>query len=205
MASILDLLSTEIGDELVQKTSRKTSESKENVTSALSMAMPLLLAAMRKNAQSEEGARNLDKALSSQKHNGDLLHQLNTVNTSELEQEGGKILAHVLGGKQNGIENTLGASLNMNKETIGEILKIAAPILLSVLGSQKRKDQVSEGGLSDLIGSVLGGSAKNDQSLLETILDSDGDGSIIDDIGGMILGGGKKKSGGLLGGMLGGK
>ena len=39
---------------------------------------------------------------------------------------------------------------------------------------------------------------------LEKILDADGDGSVIDDVAGMVLGGSQKKSGGLLGGLLGG-
>ena len=44
-------------------------------------------------------------------------------------------------------------------------------------------------------------------SFLESILDADGDGSVIDDVAGMILGDSKKKGGlgGLLGGLFGGK
>lgn len=57
----------------------------------------------------------------------------------------------------------------------------------------------------DVLGNVLGGKNNPDQNLLESILDSNGDGSIMDDIAGMVLGGNSsnKKSGGL-GGLLGG-
>lgn len=45
----------------------------------------------------------------------------------------------------------------------------------------------------------------NELSLLESILDVDGDGSVIDDVVSMVLGGSKKKGGigGLLGGLFG--
>ena len=207
MASILDVLNTEIGEQLLGKASNETSEKKESIAAALSTAMPLILSAMKRNAQKDDGAASLDRALNSDKHNGDLLQNLSDVDSSSLQNEGSKILDHIFGGKQSGINSTLSKTLNMDENSIASILKMAAPIILSILGSQKRKENVSQGGLTDLIGSVLGNSASNDQSFLETILDRDGDGSVIDDIGGMILGGGnKKKDGGsILGGFTGGK
>ena len=52
----------------------------------------------------------------------------------------------------------------------------------------------------------MGSNSSHDQSLVETLLDVDGDGSVIDDVAGIVLGGKKgKKGGSLLGGMLGGK
>ncbi len=51
---------------------------------------------------------------------------------------------------------------------------------------------------------MLGGESHQQQNMVERLLDSDGDGSIIDDVAGMILGGGKKSGlGGLLGGLFG--
>ena len=52
---------------------------------------------------------------------------------------------------------------------------------------------------------MLGGQPQQNQSLITTLLDADGDGSILDDVAGMVMGGGKKKSGigGLLGGLFG--
>ena len=80
---------------------------------------------------------------------------------------------------------------------------------MEVLGNQAKQQNVnSANGIDGLLGGLLGGSsAKNEQSFLESILDADGDGSIIDDVAGMVLGGNKKKGGlgGLLGGLFGGK
>ncbi|MBZ9728969.1 DUF937 domain-containing protein [Salegentibacter sp. JZCK2] len=206
MASILDLLNTQTGEELVNKASSKTSEEKGKVTSTLGMALPLILGAMKRNAKDPQGAESLDKALQSEKHNGDVLNNLENKNPEELTGEGSKILNHVLGDKQSGISKTIAGALNMDVASVNKILEMAAPVVMGVLGQQKRKDNVDASGLAGLLGSVLGSNALHDQSLVETLLDSDGDGSVIDDVAGMVFGGKKgKKGGSLLGGMLGGK
>ena len=206
MASILDLLNTQVGEQLVNKASEKTSEDKGKVSTALGMALPLILGAMKRNTNDAEGAKSLDKALQSEKHNGDVLSNLENREAEELSSEGNSILSHVLGSKQNGISKTLAGSLNMDENSVNKILEMAAPVVMGLLGQQKRKDNVGASGLSDLLGSVMGSSSSHDQSMLETLLDSDGDGSVIDDVAGMVLGGkNSKKGGSLLGGMFGGK
>ncbi len=206
MASILDLLNTQMGEELVKKASSKTSEDKGKVTSALGMALPLILGAMKRNTTDPEGAENLDKALQSEKHNGDFLNNLEERDTEELTGEGSKILNHVLGSRQSRISKTIAGALNMDETSVNKILEMAAPVIMGLLGQQKRKDNVGASGLSGLLGSVMGSNSSHDQSLVETLLDADGDGSVIDDVAGMVLGGKKgKKGGSLLGGMLGGK
>jgi hypothetical protein len=206
MASILDLLNTQMGEELAKKASSKTSEDKGKVTSALGMALPLILGAMKRNTKDPEGAENLDKALQSEKHNGDVLNNLEDKDAEELTGEGSKILNHVLGSRQSGISKTIAGALNMDESSVNKILEMAAPVIMGLLGQQKRKDNVGASGLSGLLGSVMGSNSSHDQSLVETLLDADGDGSVIDDVAGMVLGGKKgKKGGSLLGGMLGGK
>jgi hypothetical protein len=91
----------------------------------------------------------------------------------------------------------------MDSNSVANILKVAAPILMGMLGKQTKENNVNDSsGLEGLLGGLLSGnSSKNEQSFLESILDADGDGSIIDDVAGMVLGGNKKKGG--LGGLLG--
>ena len=81
---------------------------------------------------------------------------------------------------------------------------------MGVLGKETRQNNVSDSsGLGNILGGMMGGQPKEEQSFLESLLDADGDGSIIDDVAGMVLGNGqqKKKSGlaGLLGGLFGKK
>ena len=91
----------------------------------------------------------------------------------------------------------------MDAGAISSILKIAAPIVMGYLGRQTSQQHVSDAsGMNSLLGGLLGGQPQQNQSLITTLLDADGDGSILDDVAGMVMDGGKKKGG--LGGLLGG-
>ncbi len=208
MASILDLLNTDKGSIFISKAMDKTGESKDTITTALGLALPILLGAMKKNIQDEKGARELNSALNDTKHGKEFLDNLNHKEPSAITSEGGKILKHVLGSNQENINKTVATTLGIEQSSISDIIKMAAPLLMSVLASQKKEEKVETSGLDNLIESVMGSSVKFDSSLISTFLDNNKDGSVIDDINGMIFGGNyksKKGNGGILGGMLGGK
>jgi hypothetical protein len=208
MASILDLLQTDLGQTLINGAAQKTNTSKDQTANVLSQAMPLILGAMQRNARTPEGAASLSSALENPKHNGGVLDMLGGLfgdgpgSPDDLVSEGSGILGHVLGNKQPQVENAISTSSGVNADSVAQILKIAAPIIMGLLGKQKQEKQVSQNNIGDLLGSVMGQSGSHDDSFLTTILDADGDGSMIDDVAGMVLGGNNKKKG--LGGMLGG-
>jgi len=207
MESILDILGSDKGKQLISGASAQTGQSPDKIASVLSMALPAILGAMQRNASTPQGAKNLNNALEDDRHDGSILDQLSGLlgggsADSSLMNDGAGILDHVLGGNQAKVENNISRVSGVDSNSVGQIIKIAAPILMGLLGNKKRKNNVQEGGLSDLLGSVLGNSSDNDQSMIEAILDADGDGSVLDDLAGMVLGGNKKKGG--IGGMLGG-
>jgi hypothetical protein len=208
MASILDLLQTDMGQTLINGAAQKTKTSPDKTANVLSQAMPLILGAMQRNAKTSQGAASLSTALSNPKHNGSLLDMLGGLfgdgpgSPEELEKDGAGILNHVLGNKQPQVENALSTSSGVDVQSVAQIIKIAAPILMGLLGKQKQEKELHQNDIGDLLGSVLGQSSHQDSSFLTSILDADGDGSMIDDVAGMVLGGNNQKKG--LGGMLGG-
>lgn len=205
MASILDLLSSDLGKQLISGASSQTGQPEEKIANVLSMALPVILGAMQRNAATPAGAKSLNSALEDNRHDGSILDQLSGLlgngADSNLLNDGAGILKHVLGGNQQNVEQNISKTSGVDAGSVAQIIKMAAPILMSVLGSQKRKDNVGESGIGELLGSVLGKNTDHDQSLLTTLLDADGDGSVIDDVAGMVMGGNKKKGG--LGGLLG--
>ena len=213
MSGILDLLNSDLGKTIVNGVSNQTNQPANKTQDVLTMALPVLMAAMKRNASTPQGAEGLLGALNSGKHDGSILDNLGGlfsggVDTNVLD-DGSKILGHVLGGKQQNVQNAISQKSGIDANTVAQILKVAAPILMGVLGNQAKQQNVnSSSGIEGLLGGLLGGnSAKSEQSFLESILDADGDGSVIDDVAGMVLGGDKKKGGlgGLLGGLFGGK
>jgi hypothetical protein len=210
MAGLLDLLNSPMGKQLISGVAGQTKQSEDQTASVLSMAMPLLLGAMKKNVSSPEGAQGLMSALSSGKHNGSILDNLGGLFNGGVDDnvmsDGAGILGHVFGNKQPQVENALSQKSGLDAGTVSQILKIAAPIVMGYLGKQTAQSNVSDGsGMNALLGSMLGGQPQENQSLITTLLDADGDGSILDDVAGMVMGSSKKKGGlaGLLGGLFG--
>lgn len=215
MSGILDLLNSDLGKTIISGVSGQTGQPKDKTSNLLTMAMPVLMQAMKRNAASPQGAEGLMGALSN-KHDGSILDNLDGLFGGGVDKnvmdDGGKILGHVLGNNRPNVEKALSKKSGIDSGSVGDILKVAAPILMGVLGKQKRRQAVhNTSGLEGLLGGMLSGnSPQQEQSFLESFLDADGDGSIIDDVAGMVLGNGqpkKKKSGlaGLLGGLFGKK
>ncbi|WP_411768808.1 DUF937 domain-containing protein [Winogradskyella sp. A3E31] len=207
MAGILDLLDSDMGRQLISGVSQQTGAPEDKTSSLMTMAMPVLMQAMKRNASTSQGAEGLLNALNS-KHDGSILDNLGGLFSGGVDQnvmnDGEKILGHVLGGKQQHVQTALSQKSGIDAGSVSQILKIAAPILMGMLGKQKRQNNVSSpSALDGLLGGLIkDNSPQQEQSFLESILDADGDGSVIDDVAGMVLGGNKKKSG--LGGLLGG-
>lgn len=212
MAGILDLLNSDLGKTIINGVSGSTGADQSKTSSVLTMALPVLMKAMERNASTPQGAEGLLGALNS-KHDGSILDNLGGLFSGGVNEDvvndGDKILGHVLGAKKDGVQQVLSQKSGLDAGSVENILKVAAPILMGVLGKQARQSNVSSpNDLNGLLGGLLGGNeAKEEQSFLEKILDADGDGSVVDDVAGMVLGSAKKKGGlgGLLGGLFGGK
>ncbi|GGG44369.1 hypothetical protein GCM10011414_12410 [Croceivirga lutea] len=206
MAGLLDLLNSPMGQQMISGVAGQTGQSESKTADVLSMAMPLIMGAMKKNVSSPEGAAGLMGALSG-KHDGSILDNLGGLFGGGVDEsvmnDGAGILGHVLGAKQPAVENALSQKSGLDAGSVGQILKIAAPILMGFLGKQTRQNNINDGNaMNALLGSMLGGQPKQNQSLIESLIDADGDGSVLDDVAGMVLGSNKKKGG--LGGLLGG-
>ncbi len=212
MAGILDLLGSDLGKTIINGVAGSTGQDQGKTGGLLTMALPVLMKAMERNASTPQGAEGLMGAISG-KHNGSILDNLGGLFGGGVDdgvkQDGSKILGHILGDKRAGVEQVLGQKSGMDSGAVADIMKVAAPLLMGVLGKQASQQGVSSAGdLSGLLGGLLGGASKTgpvtqEQTFLEKMLDSDGDGSIIDDVAGMVLGQATKGKGGL-GGLLGG-
>lgn len=207
MSGILDLLNSDLGKQIIQGVSNDTNQPANKTADVISMALPLLMGAMKRNATSPEGAAGLMNALNS-KHDGSILDNLDGLFSggvdNSVKDDGVGILKHVLGGSQDNLTNALSQKSGLDSAAVMNILKVAAPLLLGYLGKQQKTQQVSSSsGMEGLLGELLGGGSNQNQqqSLIESVLDGDNDGSVIDDLAGMVLGGGNTKSSGL-GGLL---
>jgi hypothetical protein len=189
MSGILDLLQGPLGQMMIQGASSHLGQDTDKTQSALSAAIPMLMGALKKNASNPEGAEGLMKALQS-KHDGGILDSITDIfgggNVNDVVvEDGDKILGHVLGEKKETVAKALGAQSGLDLGSALNILKMAAPMVMGMLGKQTREKQVSNPtDLTNIIGDMLGGNKETEKhgSFIENLLDQDGDGSIVDDL-----------------------
>jgi hypothetical protein len=198
MASLMDLLGDSLDQGTVSQIGNQLGVDPQTAQSAISAAIPMIVAGLARNASSPSGADALHNALQ-RDHDGSLLDDLGGfLGGGGGGGIGGAILGHVFGGRQGAMENTLGRSTGLDGASAAKLLAMLAPIVMAALGRARAQKGLDGGGLTDLLG---GERARMQQAspdgfgMLTNMLDSDGDGSITDDIA--------KMGGGLLGSLFG--
>ena len=189
---LLDLISGSLGGSAVRDISRQLKTDEGTVNNALSSALPLLMGALEKNSSTPSGAESLLSALD-RDHDGSVLDDLGALLGQGESTSGDGILRHLLGNRRPAVEAAVSRSSGMDMQSVGKLLAIVAPLIMGALGKTKRERSLDPGGLSSLLGAEMR-SVKKDQSGdlgLLSLLDSDGDGDITDDVaklGGSLLG-----------------
>lgn len=216
MAGLIDLLSGDIGKQIISGVAGKVGTSEVETSSVLTSLLPTLVGAMSNNAQTPDGLSGLLGALTGGKHDGGILDNLSGFLGGDDHSDGGNILGHVLGGNQENVQNNLSESTGVGSDKIAMIMKIAAPIIMGYLakkamsGGLNSDPAQSGGGLTDILGGLLGGgqaqapaaSQSGGGDILTSMLDQDGDGEL--GIGDAISAATKQGGiGGLFGGLFG--
>ncbi|MBK6339235.1 MAG: DUF937 domain-containing protein [Bacteroidetes bacterium] len=202
MSDLNQLLSSVLNENTVAQIGEQLGVDQNQAGNAIQLALPALLGALNKNAQSEDGAQGILNAISKD-HDGGILDMLPQFLGNASQGPGAAILGHILGAKQPQMEQQIGQHSGLNPAMVGKLLTILAPILMGALGKsqQQAPQQQSGGGLGNLI-SILGGATQQHQQqaqqnnnplmqILGNVLDKDGDGNIQNEamnIGKSILG-----------------
>jgi len=190
--SLLEMVQNQLGPDAVQQIGQKIGAEPGQAGQAISAALPMLVAAMARNTSDPSQAAGLARAIE-QDHDGSLLDNLSGFlgSPSGRAADGSGILKHVLGNRRGAVEQQLGRGTGLDASQMARLLPLLAPIVMAALGKMKREKGLDAGGLA----SVLGGERDQIQQqapglmgALSGMLDRDGDGSAIDDIGGMLGG-----------------
>ena len=156
---ITKILMNQLGEKGLSAMAEKIGADKSQTASALEGIMPTLLGAMSNNTKNPDGATGFLGALD-RDHDGSILDDISGFITTSDSGPGEGILKHVLGGNQQQVENGLSQKTGLSSGQIGNLLKIAAPILMGYLGRQKKQESNSTGfdlgGLTGLLGGLAG-------------------------------------------------
>jgi hypothetical protein len=144
---------------------------------ALSAVIPALAAGLQQNMQSPEGLTRLSQALTTGQHQS-YLDDPSLLRDPSTVTDGNNILGHLLGSKDasRGLAANAAAQTGVSPDAIKRLLPIAAAM---VMGAAARHSmQASATGVPTTGGGLA--------SLLGPLLDSNRDGSMVDDVTGMI-------------------
>ena len=184
MNTITQLLLDKLSGGGLSQISQQIGANEQNTSSALSMALPLLVSALAKNSSQPDGAQALHQALAKD-HNGSILKDVSGYLTNPQAANGAGILEHVLGGQQPVVTQALAKGTGMQSDQIAQLLQIAAPLLMGALGKKQKQSKLDADALSNYLGvqkKKTQQAAPDMMSTLNTLLDSNGDGSALDEI-----------------------
>ncbi len=199
MAGILDLLTKQISGQSLDAISRTIGGDSKATGTAVTAALPMLMAALASNTQKSGGAEALSSALSKD-HDGGILDDVAGFLGNTASGNGAGILRHMLGGKQKTVESGLSKSSGLDLGSVAKLLPILAPMVMGALGKKQRQDGLDASGLSNMLGQERKEieKAMPQMGMVGKFLDTDGDGDLdLGDLGSLA------KSTGLLGKLFG--
>jgi hypothetical protein len=183
MGSLLDSLSGHLDEQTLGRLSGALGADQGATSKALAAAVPLLLAGLARNASQPAGAQQLHDALA-RDHDGSALDHPPAAPTPD----GDAILGHILGDRREAAERGIAGASGLDISKVGPLLSMLAPVVMGALGRARSQGGLGPGQLSEVLnreGAALGGSS-GVMGMVAGLLDRDHDGSMVDDIGGML-------------------
>ena len=215
MSTIYDSVLQQLGGGNLSQLSQQIGADESTTQRAVQAALPMLLGGLARNSARPEGAASLAGALNDHRGGG-MLQNLGGLIGNPQSGPGAGILGHIFGGRRDTVEQGVGQATGLDRQLIGKLLMVLAPIVMGVL-ARRRFGEDQAGGTppaapradaappADDLGPMLqreteeaAQKAPGGLGGLLGMLDRDGDGNPLNDLG--KLGGGLGGLGGMLGG-----
>lgn len=194
MFSLNDLLGQQQGGEALGQISNMLGADQGATSSAIQLALPMILSGLANNASTPQGAESLNNALDRDHSGGGLLGSLGGLLMGQAapsrQTDGGGILGHIFGSSQGQAAETISNQSGLNIGQVAQLLMVLAPIVMSFLGKKKQEENLDAGGLAGYLGGQQQEMQQQDSGIMGTVtgfLDSDKDGSAMDDIASMAF------------------
>jgi len=156
MASLVDSLMEQLQQKgAIDQIAGKLGVAPGQANTAVSAAIPAILAGLAKNTQKPEGAAALAGALEKD-HDGSILDDDHYFDAYQ-EKKGDKILGHVFGEKAPAVETQVSALGGLGGGQGADLLKMLAPLVMGYLGKQKSSGGLDVSALSQILGGGGGG------------------------------------------------
>ncbi|NVK21270.1 MAG: DUF937 domain-containing protein [Kangiellaceae bacterium] len=169
MASLLDMVLGQQNSGAVEQVAKSLNIDPADALKGLGSLLPALQGGMKKNISQQGGLESLLEALN-QDRNSRYIDSPELLDQQSSIDNGNSILGHILGTKDRSREVAREASqqTGLDSSLLKKLLPMAATIFMGSLSKKQAEEPMGR-----------------NPNLLESILDSDGDGSMMDDLLGM--------------------
>ncbi|MGH9370933.1 MAG: DUF937 domain-containing protein [Vicinamibacterales bacterium] len=176
--NVLDVITNAQGGAAVRNLGSQLGLDQQQTASALSTLLPALAAGVQRNLQSEGGFGNLVSALAAGNHQ-EYIDNPASLNDPGAITDGNGILGHVLGSKEvsREVANRAAAQTGISADVLKRMLPLAAALMMGA-SAQKGTSPGTTAGLQGSGGGIA--------DMLGPLLDRNRDGSMVDDVTGML-------------------
>ena len=188
MNFITQMITQQVAGVAARAIAQRLGISEATAQRAVMVAVPLIVAALARNAARPEGAQELHQAVNSD-HDGSIFDNLSGYLGDPQAANGAGILGHVFGEQQGAIQNTVAQAAGLDPSAAGSLLEVVAPLVMGAVGQTARQNDLDPGGLSDFLDTQrqqTEAAAPGLSGALSSMLDSNHDGSVTDDVGRLL-------------------
>ena len=184
MNAITQIITQQLGGSAARTIAQRFGISETTANTAIQMAVPLIVAALARNASQPQEAQNLHQAIATD-HDGSIFDNLTSYLGNPQSANGAGILGHVFGSQQPAIQNNLAQATGMDQSSAGGLLETLAPLVMGSLGQAQQQNGLDASGLSNFLNvqeQEAQATAPDAMSMLSSMLDQNKDGSSMDDL-----------------------
>jgi hypothetical protein len=184
MSSLFETLTQSLGANGLGQLGQQIGADPATTSTAVSTALPMLLGALARNAAQPNGAAAIQGALA-RDHDGSILDDVEGyLGAPNAGADGSGILGHLLGGQRSAVEAAVGQSAGLSSGSTARLLELLAPLVMGSLGRTASTQGLDASGLAGLLGQQHQDLHQSNPMLsgLMSLLDSNHDGSVVDDL-----------------------
>jgi hypothetical protein len=183
MNAISQMITQQLSGAAANQIATRLGISPSTANMAVQVAVPLILAALARNASQPQGAEELHQAVTTD-HDGSILDNLMGYLGNPQSANGAGILGHVLGPQRPAVESNLASATGLDPSAAGNLMEIVAPLVMGAVGREQQQNGLDSNGLAQYLGQQQQQQAANPDmmGMLSSMLDSNKDGSMTDDL-----------------------
>lgn len=185
---LLNMLASQIGDDKVEAVSQQIGADKQQTQNAIASSLPLVVGGLSRMSENDEGKKNLLSFLD-RDGDGDIMDDIGSIMSNPITMAlATTLIGNILGNKKDKAENAVAKSSGLDIGSAGKILATIAPLAIGMLSKKKSEEDLDGDGIADALQTHKKEKEEKEGVLgfVGNLLDRDGDGDAVDDIGGLV-------------------